>query len=210
MLKILLADDHPAIRKGVKLMLSAEFQEVEFGEAGNANEVFAKIKESNWDLLIMDINMPGRNGLETLKQLKEDKTLQLKTLVFSMHEEGQMAVRALRLGAYGYLSKDAPDGELAKAVRLILSGKKYITPEVAEQMANQLGNPDEVAINELLSDREYQTLLLFAAGKTVSEIADELSLSVSTVSTYRTRILEKMGMKNNAELVNYAIRNNLV
>ncbi len=210
MLKILLADDHPAIRKGVKLILSAEFEEVEFGEAGDANEVFKKIKESNWDILIMDMNMPGRDGLEALKQLKEEKSQQVKTLIFSMHQEGPIALRALRLGAYGYLSKDAPDGELVKAIRVILSGKKYITPQIAELMANQLENPDDKAPNELLSDREYQTLLLFASGKTVSEIADELCLSVSTISTYRTRILEKMGMKNNAELVNYAIRNNLV
>ena len=127
-----------------------------------------------------------------------------------MHQEGPIALRALRLGAYGYLSKDAADGELVKAVRVILSGKKFITPQVAELMANQLENPNDKSPNELLSDREYQTLLRFASGKTVSEIADELCLSVSTISTYRTRILEKMGMKNNAELVNYAIRNNLV
>ena len=209
MLKILIADDHTAIRKGVKLILSTEFDEVEFGEASNVNEVFAKIKECNWDLLIMDMNMPGRDGLEGLKQLKESKS-QLKTLIFSMHHETQMAVRALKLGAFGYLSKDAADGDLVKAVNVILSGKKYITPEVAELMVNQLGNPDSKPLNELLSDREYKTLLLFASGKNVSQIAEELFLSVSTVSTYRSRILEKMGMKNNAELVNFAIRNNLV
>ena len=209
MLKILLADDHPAIRKGVKLILSAEFGEVDFGEASDANEVFKKIKEHDWDILIMDMNMPRRDGLEALKQLKEEKS-PLKTLIFSMHQEGPIALRALRLGAYGYLSKDAADGELVKAVRVILSGKKFITPQVAELMANQLENPNDKSPNELLSDREYQTLLHFASGKTVSEIADELCLSVSTISTYRTRILEKMGMKNNAELVNYAIRNNLV
>jgi len=209
MVSILIADDHPTIRKGVKLTLQSEFAEIEFGEASNANEVFKEIQQKKWDVLIMDMDMPGRNGLDALKQLKDEKA-EVRTLIFSMHPEGQIAVRALKAGAFGYLAKDAPEGELGKAVRSLLAGKKYITPAVAEQMAAQLENPFNKAPHELLSDREYQTLLLFASGKTVSQVADELSLSVPTISTYRARILEKMGMKNNAELTSYALRNNLV
>lgn len=209
MIKILIADDHPAIRKGVRLILQAEHPGAEFGEASNASEVFRLLREKRWDILIMDMDMPGRNGLDALKQIKEEK-IDIKTLIFSMHPEGQVAVRALKAGAQGYLGKDAPDGELARAVQTLLAGKRYITPEVAEQMAAQLENPGDKAPHELLSDREYQTLLLFASGKTVSQIAEELSLSVPTISTYRARILEKMGMKNNAELTSYAVRNKLV
>lgn len=209
MVKIIIADDHPAIRKGVRLILQAEYPGAEFGEASNAAEVFKLLREKKWDVLIMDMDMPGRNGLDALKQIKEDK-IDIRTLIFSMHPEGQIAVRALKAGAHGYLGKDAPDGELARAVQTLLAGKKYITPEVAEQMASQLENPNDKAPHELLSDREYQTLLLFASGKTVSQIAEELSLSIPTISTYRARILEKMGMKNNAELTSYAIRNKLV
>jgi DNA-binding NarL/FixJ family response regulator len=207
--RILIADDHPAIRKGVKLMLESEYSKVEFGEASNAVEVFREVKEKNWDLLILDMDMPGRNGLEVLKQLKDEK-VNIPVLIFSMHPEAQVAIRAIKSGASGYLAKDSADTELAKAVQLILSGRKYITPTLAEQLAAQLGNPLDKAPHELLSDREYETLLLFARGKTVSQIAQELSLGVPTVSTYRARILEKMGMKSNAELVNYAIHNNLV
>jgi two-component system, NarL family, invasion response regulator UvrY len=209
MIKILIADDHPTIRKGVKLILSNEFSEAEFGEAININEVFKKIKENKWDLLIMDMDMPGRNGLDALKQLKDEKQ-NIKTLIFSMHPEEQIAIRVLRAGAYGYLSKDAEDGELAKAVRTILAGKKFVTAQVAEQMAGQLEKPTDKAPHELLSDREYQTLLLIATGKTISNIAEELSLSVPTVSTYRARILEKMNLKNSAELTYYAINNHLI
>lgn len=209
MIKILIADDHSTIRKGVKLILTNEFSEAEFGEAININEVFKKIKENKWDLLIMDMDMPGRNGLDALKQLKDEKQ-DIKTLIFSMHPEEQIAIRVLKAGAYGYLAKDADDGELAKAVRTILAGKKFVTAKVAEQMAGQLENPADKAPHELLSDREYQTLLLIASGKTISSIAEELSLSVPTVSTYRARILEKMNLKNSAELTHYTITNHLI
>ena len=207
--RILIADDHPAIRKGVKLILENEYSEVEFGEASNAAEVFRKVKEKDWDILILDMDMPGRNGLEVLKQLKDEKA-DIPVLIFSMHPEEQVAIRAIKSGASGYLAKDSADTELTKAVQLILSGRKYITPTLAEQLAAQLENPLDKSPQQLLSDREYETLLLIAKGKTVSQIAKELSLGVPTVSTYRARILEKMGMKNNAELINYAIRNNLV
>lgn len=209
MKRILIADDHSAIRNGVKSILKTEFMEVEFGEASNGNEVFKKLKEKKWDILILDMEMPGRNGLEVLKQIK-DEELKIPVLMFSLHPEEQVAVRALKLGAAGYLAKDTVDEELVKAVNLILTGRKYITPSLAEQLATQLENPDGKAPHELLSDREYQTMLLIAKGKTITEISEELSLAVPTISTYRARILEKMGMKNSAELTTYAIRNKLV
>ena len=209
MKKILIADDHPAIRNGVKLILKSEFSEVEFGEAASGLEVLKMIREKKWDVIILDMDMPGRSGLDVLKQLKDEQS-KIPVLMFSMHAEEQVAMRALKLGASGYLSKDAASDDLAKAIHTILSGKKFITPAVAEQMAAQLENPANKAPHELLSDREYQTLLLLASGKTVSEIAVELSLSIPTISTYRARILEKMVLKNNAELTSYALRNNLV
>lgn len=208
MKKILITDDHPAIRDGIKLILSNQFSEVEFGEASNSSEVFKKLKEKKWDIIILDMDMPGRNGLEVLKQIK-DEELKIPVLMFSMHPEEQIAMRAFRAGASGYLSKDSTGPELAKAIEVILSGKKYITPTVAEQLAMQLENPNNKAPHELLSDREYQILLLIANGKTASQIADELSLSLSTIGTYRSRIIEKTGIKTNAELATYAIRNNL-
>lgn len=209
MKRILIADDHSVIRNGVKQVLSNEFNDVEFGEADNSVEIFRKIKENKWDMLILDMDMPGRNGLEVLKQLKDEKS-RIPVLMFSMHPEEQIAIRALKSGASGYLAKDAASAELANAVRQIISGRKYIPPSLAEQLATQIENPLNKAPHELLSDREYETLLLFARGKTVSQIAKELSLGIPTISTYRARILEKMQMKTNAELVNYAIRNNLV
>ena len=209
MKKILICDDHPSIRNGVKLILTHEYSEVEFGEASSASEVLKKIHEKKWDILILDMDMPGRNGLEVLKQLKAE-SVKTPVLIFSMHPEEQVAIRAIKGGASGYLAKDAADAELAKAIQQILSGRKYITSSLAEQLAAQLENPLNKAPHELLSDREYQTLLLIAKGKTVSKIAKELSLSLPTISTFRARILEKMNLKNSAELANYAIRNNLV
>lgn len=209
MKKILVADDHPAIRNGVKLILKSELSDVEFGEASNAIEVFKLLREDKWDILILDIDMPGRNGLDVLKQLKDENN-KTPVLIFSMHPEEQIAVRSIKSGAQGYLSKDSASEELGKAVQHILSGRKYITTSLAEQLAEQLENPSDKAPHELLSDREYQTLLLIASGKTVSQIAEELSLSVPTISTYRARILEKMNLKNNAELTRYAISNHLV
>ena len=209
MKKILIVDDHQILRKGLKHILTDEFGEVEFGEAANGIEALQRIKEKKWDLVILDINMPGRNGLEVLKQVK-DENINMFILVLSMHPEEQIAIRALKSGAAGYLAKDSADTELINAIRQILSGRKYVPPSLAEQLACQLENPLDKAPHELLSDREYETLLLFAEGKTVSQIAQELSLSVPTISTFRARILDKMGMKTNAELVSYAIRNNLV
>ncbi len=207
--RILIADDHSAIRSGVQLILNNSFKNIEFGVATQAQEVMDLLDKSLWDILILDINLPGRNGFDILKSIKDAKN-PVKVLVFSMHQEEQVAIRALKLGAYGYLSKDAADKELVTAITKLLAGKKYITPTVSELMVMQLENPMDKAAHELLSDREYQTILLMASGKTVSQIAAELSLSVATISTYRARILEKMGMKNNAQLTRYVLEHNLL
>nr|WP_294897635.1 response regulator transcription factor [uncultured Pedobacter sp.] len=207
--RVLIADDHSAIRIGVKQICTAEFPSMQFGEAVNFAEVFQKIQETNWDLLILDIDLPGRNGLDILKQIKAQK-LNVPVLIFSFHNEEQIALRALKTGAAGYLSKDAADLELIKAINQILSGKKYISQAISEKLISLLENTHNREPHELLSDREYQTFVLIASGKNVTEIAEMLSLSKPTISTYRARILEKMQLKNNAEITTYAINQKLV
>ncbi|MCY1516590.1 Response regulator UvrY [compost metagenome] len=206
---ILIADDHSAIRIGVKQICLSEFPGVKIGEATTYNEVFQQLKESHWDILILDIDLPGRNGLEILQQLKADKQ-KVPVLMFSFHGEEQLAIRAMKLGASGYLSKDAADLELVKAIIQITQGRKYVSYALSEKLLSLLHEDNEKAPHELLSEREYQTLLLIASGKTITEIADQLCLSKPTISTYRARILEKMNMKNNAELTTYAISQKLV
>ncbi|MFD0750280.1 response regulator [Mucilaginibacter calamicampi] len=206
---ILIADDHSAIRIGVKQICTTEFPAIRFGEAISYAEVFQQLKNGPWDILILDIDLPGRNGLEILKQIKADK-IKIPVLIFSFHSEEQIAVRALKLGAAGYLSKDAADLELVKAIRRVIDGKKYVSPALSEKLLDLLDETSDKDPHELLSDREYQTLLLIASGKTVSDIANILSLSKPTVSTYRARILEKMRMKNNAELTTYVITQKLL
>jgi two-component system, NarL family, invasion response regulator UvrY len=207
--RILIADDHSAIRLGVKQICTSEFPAVQFGEAVNYAEVFQKLKEGYWDILILDIDMPGRSGLDILKQIKAEK-IKVPVLMFSFHSEEQIALRALKIGASGYLSKEAADMELVKAINKIMEGKKYVSEALSEKFLEMLDDNSTKEPHELLSDREYQTLLLIASGKTVSEIADMLFLSTPTVSTYRARILEKMKLKNNAELTTYAISQKLV
>jgi two-component system invasion response regulator UvrY len=207
--KILIADDHSAIRLGVKQICTSEFPALQFGEAVNYAEIFQKLKENDWDILILDIDMPGRNGLDILKQIKAEK-IKVPVLMFSFHSEEQIALRALKIGASGYLSKEAADMELVKAINRIMEGKKYVSAALSEKFLEMLDDNSTKEPHELLSDREYQTLLLIASGKTVSEIADMLFLSTPTVSTYRARILEKMKLKNNAELTTYAISQKLV
>lgn len=209
MKRILICDDHPTIRKGAKMILSDEFSEVEFGEASSAAEALKKVHEKKWDVLILDMDMPGRSGLDVLRQLKSEN-IKFPVLMFSMHPEEQVAIRAIRAGASGYLAKDSAEKELANAVHTVLSGRKFITASLAEQLAMHLDDSSDKAPHELLSDREYQTLLLIASGKTVSQIAEQLSLAVSTVSSFRAHILEKMNMKNNSELIKYALDNKLV
>jgi len=207
--KILIADDHSAIRIGVKQICASEFPGMLFGEAINYAEVFQKLKETDWDILILDVDLPGRNGLDILKQLKTER-IKLPVLMFSFHSEEQIALRALKTGASGYLSKDAADMELIKAINQILNGRKYVSESISEKLLSIYDRDTEKEPHELLSDREYQTLLLIASGKTVSEIADVLCLSSPTISTYRARILAKMKMKNNAELTTYTIGRKLL
>jgi two-component system, NarL family, invasion response regulator UvrY len=205
----LIADDHSAIRVGVKQICMGEFPSVQFGEAVNYSEVFQKLKQMDWDILILDIDLPGRNGLDILKQIKAEN-YKVPVLMFSFHGEEQIALRALKMGAAGYLSKDAADMELVKAINKIIDGKKYVSQSLSEKLLNMLDESSSKEPHELLSDREYQTMLLIASGKTVSEIADILYLSTPTISTYRARILKKMRLKNNAELTTYAISQKLV
>lgn len=209
MTKVLIADDHSAIRNGVKHILSSSFPFMEFNEAKDAGEIYVLLKDHRYDLLILDIDLPGRNGFEVLHTLKTNK-YELPVLVFSFHKEDQIALRAYKNGAYGFLSKDTADKELIDAVNLMLAGKKYLPSGISEQLLSYLKEPELREPHEKLSDREYQTMLMIAKGKTVSQIAQELLLSTPTVSTYRARILEKMDLKNNAEIASYAIKKNLV
>jgi DNA-binding NarL/FixJ family response regulator len=208
-MNFLIADDHAIVRKGLVQLLREEFPAAHITEASNGTEVYEKVRGKIWDVILLDISMPGRNGVEILKQLQADG-IKAPVLMLSMHSEDQYAVRVLKAGAMGFLNKETATDELVAAVRKILMGRKYITHTVAEKLIDDttafLGKPS----HELLSDREMQVLQLIGRGKTVSEIADEISLSVNTISTYRARILEKLHLHNNAELTKFAIENNLV
>lgn len=209
MTRILVADDHPLLRSGLKQVLSQEPDFIVAGEAEDAEQVVQRMEQEQWDFVILDITMPGRSGLDVLRDIRR-KQPALPVLVLSMHSEDQFAVRAIKAGANGYISKDNAPAEVVRAIRRILTGKKYVSPTLAEILADSLTSDSERPAHETLSDREFQVLCQLASGKTVSQIAAEISLSVKTVSTYRTRILEKMNMRNNAELTRYAIQNGLV
>ena len=208
-MKILLTDDHAVVRHGLKQILADEFKKATFGEARNATEALNKIWKESWDVVVLDITMPGRSGLEVLREIKKAKP-RLPVLVLSMHPEGQFAVRVLKRGASGYMTKESAPDELVGAIKKVLAGGRYVSPGLAEKLAAHLSDETSGSPQEKLSDREFQVLRLIASGKIVSEIAKELSLSVKTISTYRSRILEKMGMKNNAELMHYAMQHQLV
>ncbi|MBA4239783.1 MAG: DNA-binding response regulator [Sphingobacteriaceae bacterium] len=209
MIKILIADDHAIVRKGLVQILQEEFPLAEIIEVSNGNEALDMVDKQIWDVILLDITMPGRNGIETLKQIRVNG-IKAPVLMLSMHSEEQYAIRVLKAGASGFLSKLSATDELLIAVHRVLSGKKYITASVAEKLAESLGENENKSTHENLSDREMQVLQLIATGKTVSEIAEEISLSVNTISTYRARILEKLNLNNSAELTRYAIDNNLV
>jgi two-component system, NarL family, invasion response regulator UvrY len=209
MIKILIADDHTMFREGLKHILAEYPDLVVTDEANNGQEVLDKIWKNNYDMVLLDITMPGMTGLEALKQLKNDKP-KLPVLILSMHPEEQYAVRVLRAGASGYLTKESAPDELITAIRKISQGRKYITPSLAERLASEFEADSERPLHDILSDREYQVLRMIAEGKTVKYIAKELSLSIKTVSTYRTRIMEKMKMKTNAEVMHYVIKHQLL
>lgn len=209
MIRVLLADDHTLFRDGVHRLLSSEANIEVVAETGRGQEVLGLTKESAPDVVLLDVSMPGRGGLETLADLKE-RFPEVKVLMLTVHPENHFAIRCIKSGADGYMTKDAEPGELVEAIRRLAGGRKYITGELAEQLALTVGQDFEEQPHERLSDREFQVMRMIGVGRTVSEIAAELHLSVKTISTYRTRILEKMNLRNNSEIMQYAIRQGLV
>lgn len=208
-MKILITDDHAVLRRGLRQILEDGFGKVQFGEAANASEAIAAVSKEHWDLVVLDITMPGRTGLEALKEIKALKP-NVRILVLSVHSEDQFAVRVLKAGASGFLNKDSAPEELVKAARKVFSGGRYVSASLAEKLALHLDHPSDELPHQQLSDREFQVLRMIGSGKTVSEIGVELSLSVKTVSTYRARVLEKMNLHTNAELTRYSFENKLV
>jgi DNA-binding NarL/FixJ family response regulator len=208
MIKVLICDDHTIIRSGLKQILSEEKNSFVCNEAENGQSVLDKLYKGNYDIVILDISMPGLSGIETLKEIKKIKP-KLPVLVLTVHPEDQFAVRSIKAGASGYLKKDAAPQELIKAIHKIVSGGRYINEQLAELLADDIDRDTNKPLHSNLSDREFEVMRLIASGKTAKQIADELSLSVKTVSTYRARLLEKMGIKSNAELTRYAIQNKL-
>lgn len=209
MLRVLVVDDHPSFRRGVKDILIEGFETAKVGECGNADEMFDAVKQKRWDLVVMDISMPGKGGPEMLREVKRLSPT-LPVLVLSMHPEDQYAIRMFKAGADGYLTKASAPEELVRAIKKVLDGGQYVSPSLGEKLAMTVKPGAEITPHERLSDREYQVLCLIASGKSVGEIADALHLSVTTISTYRARILEKMNMKNNAELTRYAVQHDIV
>lgn len=208
-IRILITDDHSIIRKGLKQILADAFGTAVFGEASDGNEALEQVWKHAWDIVLLDISMPGKSGLDVLRQMVEAQP-NMAVLVLSMHPEDQYAVRVLKSGAAGYITKNTASEEVVGAVQKVLAGGKYVSASLAEALASNLNAPAGTPTHEILSDREYQVLRLIAGGKTVKEIAFDLSLSVKTISTYRTRIMEKMKLKTNADLIRYAVHAKLV
>jgi DNA-binding NarL/FixJ family response regulator len=208
-LRILLADDHAIIRDGLKQLLTDKFSDAIFGEARNAQEALNQLRNAIWDVLLLDLAMPGGGGLDVLNQLKNVQP-STKVLVLTMHPVDQYAVRILKCGASGYLTKESASDEVVAAVEKVLAGGKYVTASLAEKLVSNLNSPMEKSPHESLSDREYQVLILLASGKTVKEIGAEFSLSVKTISTYRTRIFQKLQFGSNSDVVSYAMREKLI
>ena len=209
MIRVILCDDHALIRRGIRDTLSDAPDIEVVGEAGDYSELRALLRNTTCDVLVLDINMPGRSGLDVLHVLKDEGT-SMKVLIVSMYPEDQYAIRALRAGAYGYVNKGGDPQQLVQAVRTVSQGRKFVTPDIAQMLVESLTTPEVAHAHEKLSDRELQTLVMIASGKRLSDIAGELTLSPKTVSVYRARVLEKLGLANNSELTVYAIRNGLV
>lgn len=209
MIRILIADDHAIVRKGLKQLIIEEYPSAIIDESGDAESLIQKVIKSSWDVVICDINMPGRSGVEALRQIKEIYP-QLPVLIMSMYSEDQYAIRVMKAGASGYLNKDNIHNEIIKALQTVRLGRKYITATLAEKLAESLNTDNQKMPHEFLSDREFDVLKMLAQGRSVSEIAVQFSLSATTVSTYRSRILEKMKMKSNADLTRYALEQNLI
>jgi DNA-binding NarL/FixJ family response regulator len=209
MLKVLVVDDSPLFRRGVRDLVIEGFHGAKVGEAGNAHEMLELQRRKPWDMAVMDISMPGMNGLDALKQVKQEFP-DLPVLILSMHPEEQYAIRMFKAGANGYLTKAAAPEELVKAIKKVHEGGKYVSAALGEALASRVNLDAEKSPHDVLSDREYEVLCLIGSGKTVSEIAEKMNLSVTTISTYRARILEKMRMKTNAQLTRYAIEQGLV
>ena len=209
MKRILIVDDHEVLRDGVKRIFDKQPGTIIFGEAGTVQEALRLVREQDWDVVVLDLSLGDRSGLEVLKELKRIRP-RLPVLILSMHSEEQFARRAFKAGAAGYITKDSPRAELVKAINKVIGGGRYASTALAEKLIVDLGKDTDRPLHESLSDREFEVVRLIASGKTVGEIADLLSLSDSTISTYRARILEKMEMKTNAELTHYAIQNKLV
>jgi two-component system invasion response regulator UvrY len=207
--RILIVDDHAIVRVGLKQILLEDREDFIFGEAGSAPEAFKLLSEKPWDIILLDINLPNKNGIEILKQIRTTNK-EVPVFVLSMYPEDQYAVRALRAGASGYMTKEMAPEYLLDAITKVAAGGRYISPELAEQLAKDIQTGGNQQPHTILTDREYEIFKLIASGKTVSEIARELSLSVKTVSTYRSRILSKMDLRNNAEITYYAIKYDLV
>jgi DNA-binding NarL/FixJ family response regulator len=209
MIRVLLADDHAIVRAGLREVL-ADTGDIEVaGEATNGQEVLALVRGREFDIAVLDMSMPGRSGLELIKLVRAEKP-KLRILILSMHSEQQYAVRAVKAGASGYLTKDSAADELVAAIRRIAAGGAYVSPETAERLVLDSAPGAETAPHTLLSDREFQVLQMIAGGKSVTEIAQQLSISVKTVSTHKTRLMEKMGLTNQAELIRYALENNII
>ena len=209
MIKIIIADDHAIVRKGLRQILEETMEMLVAAEASNGFELLEKLRKDTFDIVILDITMPGKNGLDTLKDIKAEFP-KLPVLVLSVHSEDQYAIRTLRSGAAGYINKKSAPEELIQAIQVVSSGRKYISPTVADALVTNLTPSADKPPHELLSDREYQVMCMIASGKSVSTISKDLCLSVKTISTFRAHILRKMNMKDNAEITHYAIKNQLV
>lgn len=208
-IRVFIADDHAIVREGLKQILAESRDIVVAGEAENGVDAIKLFRSAKCHVMLLDISLPDRSGIEVLKQLKKENP-EMAVLMLSMHREDQYAIRSLKSGAAGYLTKQSAPRELVTAIRQVAAGQKYVSAALAQALAAQVGEDHEVALHDTLSDREYQTLTMIASGKTVSAIAAELSLSVKTISEYRARLLVKMRLKNSAELTHYAIRNQLI